>query len=362
MKIESVELKRVSIPLKKPFKTALRRVDTAENIIVVMTADDGTRGYGEAPPTAAITGDTNETITSAIKEFIAPAITGLDIENLDEVMYRLQHSVEGNTSPKAACDMAVYDLWSKHYGQPLYKLLGGYRKDLETDLTISINEPEEMRRDALAAIGQGFHALKLKVGIDSDLDIERVRTIREAAGPDIKLRLDANQGWTPEEAIRTIRRFEDLGLDIEFVEQPVKARDFAGLKKVHDNVSTRIMADESMFSPADAIELLHMEAVDLINIKLMKCAGIHNALKIAGIAETYGVECMLGCMIESKVSLTAAAHLAAAKKNITRVDLDAAILLAEDPVQGGFKKEIPHFFVTDAPGLGITGIEGLMEL
>lgn len=362
MKIESVELKRVSIPLKKPFKTALRRVDTAENIIVVMTADDGTRGYGEAPPTAAITGDTNETITSAIKEFIAPAITGLDIENLDEVMYRLQHSVEGNTSPKAACDMAVYDLWSKHYGQPLYKLLGGYRKDLETDLTISINEPEEMRRDALAAIGQGFHALKLKVGIDSDLDIERVRTIREAAGPDIKLRLDANQGWTPEEAIRTIRRFEDLGLDIEFVEQPVKARDFAGLKKVHDNVSTRIMADESMFSPADAIELLHMEAVDLINIKLMKCAGIHNALKIAGIAETYGVECMLGCMIESKVSLTAAAHLAAAKKNITRVDLDAAILLAEDPVQGGFKKEIPHFFVTDAPGLGIAGIEGLMEL
>lgn len=362
MKIESVELKRVSIPLKKPFKTALRRVDTAENIIVVMTADDGTRGYGEAPPTAAITGDTNETITSAIKEFIAPAITGLDIENLDEVMYRLQHSVEGNTSPKAACDMAVYDLWSKHYGQPLYKLLGGYRKDLETDLTISINEPEEMRRDALAAIGQGFHALKLKVGIDSDLDIERMRTIREAAGPDIKLRLDANQGWTPEEAIRTIRRFEDLGLDIEFVEQPVKARDFAGLKKVHDNVSTRIMADESMFSPADAIELLHMEAVDLINIKLMKCAGIHNALKIAGIAETYGVECMLGCMIESKVSLTAAAHLAAAKKNITRVDLDAAILLAEDPVQGGFKKEIPHFFVTDAPGLGIAGIEGLMEL
>lgn len=362
MKIESVELKRVSIPLKKPFKTALRRVDTAENIIVVMTADDGTRGYGEAPPTAAITGDTNETIISAIKEFIAPAITGLDIENLDEVMYRLQHSVEGNTSPKAACDMAVYDLWSKHYGQPLYKLLGGYRKDLETDLTISINEPEEMRRDALAAIGQGFHALKLKVGIDSDLDIERVRSIREAAGPDIKLRLDANQGWTPDEAIRTIQRFEDLGLDIEFVEQPVKARDFAGLKWVHDNVSTRIMADESMFSPADAIELLHMQAVDLINIKLMKCAGIYNALKIAGIAETYGVECMLGCMIESKVSLTAAAHLAAAKKNITRVDLDAAILLAEDPVKGGFKKEIPHFSVTDAPGLGITGIDGLMDL
>lgn len=362
MKIESVELKRVSIPLKKPFKTALRRVDTAENIIVVITADDGTRGFGEAPPTAAITGDTNETIISAIKTSIAPAITGLDVENLEEIMYRLQHSIEGNTSPKAACDMAVYDLWSRHYGQPLYKLLGGYRKELETDLTISINEPAEMREDALAAIGQGFGALKLKVGIDSDLDIKRVKAIREAAGPNIKLRLDANQGWEPDEAIRVIRRFEDMDLDIEFVEQPVKARDFAGLKKVHDQVNTKIMADESMFSPEDAITLLHMKAVDLVNIKLMKCAGIYNALKIAGIAETYGVECMLGCMIESKVSLTAAAHLAAAKKNITRVDLDAAILLAKDPVQGGFEKNIPLFSVTDAPGLGISGIEGLMEL
>ncbi len=141
-----------------------------------------------------------------------------------------------------------------------------------------------------------------------------------------------------------------MGLDIEFVEQPVKARDFAGMKRVHDNVHTKIMADESMFSPKDAIELLHMEAVDLVNIKLMKCGGIHNALKIAGIAETYGVECMLGCMIESKVSLTAAAHLAAAKRNITRVDLDAAILLAEDPVQGGFEKGYSALFCDRCAG------------
>lgn len=362
MKIKSVELKRVSIPLKKPFKTALRRVDTAENIIVIITADDGTRGYGEAPPTAAITGDTKETIIASIQDSIAPAIVGMDVENLDGIMDRLQTCILGNTSPKAACDMAVYDLWSRHYGQPLYKLLGGYRRELETDLTISINEPEEMREDALAAIGQGFHALKLKVGIDSELDIQRVKAIRAAAGPDIKLRLDANQGWIPDEAIRVIRRFEDMDMNIEFVEQPVKARDFEGLKRVHDNVSTKIMADESMFSPDDAIRLLHMKAVDLVNIKLMKCAGIYNALKIAGIAETYGVECMLGCMIESKVSLTAAAHLAAAKRNITRVDLDAAILLAKDPVKGGFDKNIPYFAVTDAPGLGIEGIDGLLAI
>lgn len=362
MKIKSVDLRHISIPLKKPFKTALRTVETAENTVVIITGDDGTTGYGEAPPTAAITGDTNETIVAAVTEKIGPALVGCDIENIDEIMYRINHALEGNTSPKAACDMAVYDLIGKHYQIPLYKYLGGYRNQLETDLTVSINEPGEMREDALVAVRQGFNALKLKVGIDSDLDIKRVKAIREAVGNGINIRLDANQGWEPDEAIDVIRTFEALNLGIEFVEQPVKGKDVEGMKKVRDNVNTPIMADESMFSPQDAIRLLHMQAVDLINIKLMKCGGIYNALKIVGIAETYGVECMLGCMIESKVSLAAAAHLAAAKKNITRVDLDAAILLREDPVTGGFEKNIPYFTVSDLPGLGITRIDGLKRI
>ena len=151
-------------------------------------------------------------------------------------------------------------------------------------------------------------------------------------------------------------------MDIELVEQPVKAPDFDGMKYVKSNVSTLIMADESIFSPADALQLLKMQAADILNIKLMKCGGIHNALKINAIAETYGVECMLGSMIESKVSLTAATHLAASKKNITRVDLDAAILLAEDPVHGGFRIEIPKLYPGNAPGLGIASIDGLKEI
>lgn len=362
MKIEDVQLKRIDIPLKKPFKTALRTVSLAENIVVMIKADDGTIGFGAAPPTKAITGDTVESIVAAIRDHIAPAIIGMDVENIDGVMTAIQMAVPGNTSPKAACDMAVYDLVGKHYKIPLYKFFGGYRTKLETDLTISLNSPEEMSADALDAVAQGFDALKLKVGIDSALDLERVQRIREAVGYDIKLRLDANQGWEPDEAITVINKLDRMGMDIEFVEQPVKARDFAGLKKVHDNVDTLIMADESVFSPMDAMELLQMKAVDLLNIKLMKCGGLYNAVKIADIAECYGVECMLGCMVESKVGLAAAAHLAAAKKNITRVDLDAAILLAEDPVMGGYRKDIPVFEVLDEPGLGITGIEGLKEI
>lgn len=362
MRIDKIELKHISIPLKKTFKTALRTVDSAENTVVLVHTDDGLTGFGEAPPTKAITGEDNESIRAAINEYIIPALTGQDMSDMDMLQQKLHGAVSGNNSAKAAVDMALYDLYTRQLGKPLYQYLGGYRNKVETDITISINEPEEMEADAAAATEQGFSALKLKVGIDAEKDVQRVKCIRNAVGKDMKIRLDANQGWEVDEAIRTIRTLEDLDLDIELVEQPVKARDFAGLKKVKDNVNTIIMADESMFTAQDARELLEMQAADLLNIKLMKCGGIYKALQIVDIAEEYGVECMLGSMVESKISLTAAAHLAAAKEIITRVDLDAAILLKEDPVIGGFHKNIPWFSLDDSPGLGITDVIGMKEI
>lgn len=368
MKIESVELKHLSIPMVKPFKTALRTVVSAENTIVLIRTDDGKTGYGEAPPTKPITGDTTESIIGAILKYIAPAITGMEVDtgdprDVERLMETVQSCVPGNTSPKAACDMALYDLIGQELGIPVYRYLGSRdRKVLETDLTISIGTPDKMREDALAAVAQGYNSLKLKVGIGPDVDVERVKAIREAVGPDINIRLDANQGWSPQEAVDVMKKLEKSGLDIEFIEQPVAAGDFDGMKYVRENIDTPVMADESMFSPEDARRLLEMEAVDLINIKLMKCGGIYNALKILDIAESFGVECMLGCMCESKVSLAAAVQLATARDNITRVDLDAAILLARDPVHGGYIKDIPYFRSTEAPGLGISGIDGLTEI
>ncbi|SKC38651.1 mandelate racemase/muconate lactonizing enzyme family protein [Maledivibacter halophilus] len=362
MKIKCIELKKISIPLKKTFKTALRTVDSADDIIIMVKTDDGKVGYGEAPPTAVITGDTSGSIIGAIKENIEKAIVGEEIENLERIMYKLDKTVVRNTSAKAAVDMAVYDLFGKLYKAPIYKLLGGYRDKIETDMTISVNEPKEMMEDALNFINQGFTALKMKIGTDSKQDIERVKAVRRAVGKDIKIRLDANQGWQPKEAVKIIRKIEDLGLDIELIEQPVKAWDIDGLKMVTDNVQTPIMADESIFTSYDAFKILSMRAADLINIKLMKCGGIHNALKIVAIAETCGVECMVGSMIESKLSVTAAAHLACAKKNIVRFDLDTALLLAQDPVIGGIKNEAPALIIPDTPGLGVERIDGLMDL
>lgn len=354
MKIEKIELGEVNIPLVTPFKTALRTVETVNDIVVKITADDGQTGFGEAPPTAVITGDTKGSIRCAIEEFIAPSLMGMEIENLDGIMKKLHGCILKNTSAKAAVDMAVYDLFAKSCGRPLYQVLGGSRQEIETDLTISVNTIDEMVSDSLKAVEQGFSILKIKVGKESLKDIERIRTIRQAVGPHIKLRIDANQGWSPKDAVRIIRRLEDLGIEMDLVEQPVQAHDFAGMKFVTSQVSTPILADESVFSVEDAIRICQEKAADLINIKLMKTGGIYEALKICGVAEAYGVECMIGCMLESKIAVSAAAHLAAAKHIITRADLDGPSLCLTDPYPGGPEYTGSRIIMNETPGIGIT--------
>ena len=356
MKIQSIEQGRIRIPLARPFKTALRSVNEINDVAVRITADTGEVGYGEAPPTAVITGDTIGSITEAIEGYIAPSITGMDVENLDGIMARLHSCILKNTSAKAAVDMAVYDLWGKRFGAPLHKLLGGYRTELETDITISVNPIDEMVADSLDAVRQGFRILKVKVGKEGRADVERIAKIREAVGPDVKIRVDANQGWNAKDSVRIISAMEDRGLDIELVEQPVPAHDLKGMHDVTTNVQTPILADESVFSAQDAAKIIHTRSADLINIKLMKTGGIHGALKICDMAEAFGVECMIGCMLESKLAVSAAAHLAAARRVITRADLDGPSLCTLDPYEGG-----PEFVggvirMNDGPGLGITGV------
>jgi L-alanine-DL-glutamate epimerase-like enolase superfamily enzyme len=359
MKITDVRLGKLSIPLKKPFKTALRTTDTVLTNIVEVRTDAGVCGYGEAPPTAAITGDTDGSIRCSVATRIAPALIGHDVSEFSDGMGILEKSVVGNTSGKAAVDIALHDLWGKLYNLPLYKLLGGTKREFSTDYTISLNAPEEMVRDASQAVREGYEALKIKVGGDFRLDMERMKAVRGAVGKDILLRVDATQGWTPKEAIRAIKFMEDESLDVELVEQPVVYHDIEGLKRVTDSVDTVILADESVYSPRDAMKILVLRAADMINIKLMKSGGIGGALKICAMAETWGVECMIGAMMESKVSVTAAAHLALGRRVITKYDLDPPILCSFDPVKGGVIYNGAVMALSDAPGLGIESIEGI---
>lgn len=356
MKITDVKIKRISVPLRTPFKTALRTVESVEDVIVEIYTDTGDIGFGEAPPTGVITGDTTGSIIGAIEDHIKKSIMGMEVENIEAIMHKLNGCIVKNTSAKAAVDIALYDLYGKLYKAPLYKLLGGFRNQITTDITISVNEPVEMVRDSIDAVKRGYTTLKIKVGKDSEKDMERMKAIRQAVGYDINLRIDANQGWKPKEAVKVLREIEDAGLQIEFVEQPVIAHDVDGLKFVTDNVSIPVLADESIFSPMDALNILQKRAADLVNIKLMKTGGIYNALQICSLAEIYGVECMIGCMLEAKVSVTAAAHLACAKSVITKIDLDGPVLCKEDPINGGAIFNESKIILPDEPGLGIKSI------
>jgi L-Ala-D/L-Glu epimerase len=357
MIIEQVETFRVAVPLIKPFKTALRTVTTAESIFIKITCDNSIVGWGEAPPTVVITGDSLLSIESAIQHVFKPFLLKKNLLNYESIFQGLKTLMVGNSSPKAAVDMALYDCISQNCKLPLYQFLGGHKKELETDFTVSVNDPEEMGEDAVDYIGKGFNVLKVKVGKDDIAkDIERIREIRSRVGMDIKIRLDANQGWTEKAAIRAIRKMEDSDLRIELVEQPVKADNIEGLKQVTDAVDTPIMADESVFTPKQAFQILKTRSADLINIKLMKAGGIYQAQIINQLAETCGVECMVGSMIETHLGITAAAHFAAGKQNLTRFDFDAPLMLAKNIVEGGIQYNGRLITLPEGPGLGIKDI------
>lgn len=360
MKITDIQLGMLRVPLKTPFKTALRTVDTVEDIVVVMHTDSGHIGYGEAPATAVITGDTHGSIIEAISKVIRPRLIGQEIANLNHITQLIQTSLERNFSAKAAVEIAVYDLFGQLYGAPLYKILGGGDPVITTDITISVDYIDKMVADSISAVERGFESLKIKVGKDIGLDIERVKAIYSAVEGRALLRLDANQGWTAKQAVFAMNNLEEAGVVLELLEQPVKAQDIAGLKYVTDRVHTPVMADESVFGPTEVIDLIKMRAADIINIKLMKTGGISNAIRIADIASLYGVECMIGCMIETSISVAAAVHVAVAKSNvITKVDLDGPSLCRFNPVEGGVIFNESEISITDAPGLGIREIRGL---
>ncbi len=357
MKITEVKLGMISVPLRVPFKTALRTVNSVEDVIVEIHTDEGAIGYGEAPPTGVITGDTTGSIIGAIKDHISKAIIGKDVDDFENLMMAVQKSMVKNTSAKAAVDMALWDLYGQLYKIPAYKMMGGSRKTICTDLTISVNDPETMAKDAMDAIHRGYDCLKVKVGKEPEKDIARLSAIRGVVPKETLIRIDANQGWEPKEAVRILNGMQEKGLNIEFVEQPVKGHDIEGLKYVTERSYVPVLADESVFSVEDAFKILQMRAADMINIKLMKCGGLYNGLKIATAAEVYGVECMIGCMLEAKIAVNAAVHLACAKQIITKIDLDGPVLCSEDPIIGGAVFNEKDITVSDEPGLGIKGFE-----
>ncbi len=359
MKISDLKVFLLDVPLRTPFITALRRVDELTDVILEMQTDTGAVGYGEAPPTKAITGETLESICTDLNGPIRNALTGMEIEDLPACFRALDACMDHHTSAKACADIALYDLYGQLKQKSIAEILGKRRDVLETDLTISVNDPETMAEDAVKGVHRGFRTLKVKAGIDPELDTQRLTAIRKAVGKDILIRIDANQAWTPDQAVSILEEMQEKGIGLELAEQPVKADDLDGMAFVTARSPIPIAADESCFSPDQAEYIFRNHCADLVNIKLMKTGGIHHALQITDLAEKYGASCMIGCMLEAKVSVNAAVHLASSRTCITKIDLDGPLLLAEDPVHGGSIFREPRITLSNAPGAGIRKIDGL---
>lgn len=357
MKIKDVQTEICPIKLNAPFKTALREVQEVAVIRVKIIFDNGIIGIGEAAPTKAITGDTETSILAAIEETFKPFLIGQKVTAALTLLEEMFALLPKNTSPKAAIDIALHDALAKAAGLPLYKYLGGITPEIATDFTISIGSRKTMVHEAVKKVDAGFSSLKIKLGLDDVAEeVAKIRSINEALSGKIPFRIDANQGWTKEEAVQILREWQDIPID--FVEQPVSASDFSGLKYVTERSSIPIMADESLFGFQDAEKLITEKCCDLINIKLMKSCGIKEGSKIYQLAQKNGIGCMVGSMIEGYAGMAAAAHFAAGCTNIRYVDLDVPFMWETthlSPAQTGMEIEAGKLHLLDKPGLGVEG-------
>ena len=324
--------KITKLQLTAPFKIARRAMDTYREVISVEI--DG--GIGETAP-ARFYGETVQTVKAALKT--VGAVIEADLGAIQDVMAEVETALGGNYAAKSAIDMALHDRLGKKLGVPLYQLWGlNPMKTPQTSFTIGLDEPIVMAEKARRA--EAYSILKVKLGTPRDLEI--MAALR--AVTDKPIYVDANTAWHPKEAVRKIRELVQYG--VELIEQPTNPYDLRGLKFVRDHSELPIIADESVKRAADIPALA--ECVDGINIKLVKCGGLLEALRMMHVARAHGLQVMLGCMIESSLGITAAAHLTPL---VDYADLDGNLLIANDPYVG-VTVEKGKLVLPSGPGIG----------
>lgn len=358
MTITHTDIWKFSIPMH-PFTIATGTMNFAQNIFIRVHGGNGLFGVGECSAFPMITGESQSTCYEMAKDFAA-LWKGKDALDIPARLRELDDFAAFNTTIKSAFDMALYDIAAKVAGKPLYEYLGGSVKEIETDLTIGINQPAAMAQKAREFVANGVRIIKIKLGKNADDDIERVKLIRQSAGPDVRLRIDANQGWSYSDAVKVLNAI--AGFDIEFCEQPMRYWDDHMLPDLRRASPIKIMADESVYDHRDAERLIAENACDYVNIKFAKSGGIFEAGKIVEVCEMNNITCMMGGMLESRVALTAFAHFALANDNIVFYDMDTCLLgHKEDPVTGGVQYNGYFIEVPDGPGIGADANEGFLE-
>jgi o-succinylbenzoate synthase len=356
--ITSIDIYRFSIPME-PFTIATGTMDHAQNVFIRINTNAGFYGVGECSAFPMIVGETQNTCLIMAREF-AKLWKGKDALNIPDRLQQLHNFTAGNTTIKSAFDIALYDIAAKNAGLPLYRYLGGEKRTIETDITIGIASPETMAKKASSFKQSGAHILKVKLGKNAVEDVERIKQIREAVGNEIKIRIDANQGWSFEDAVFVLQSLDKY--DVEFCEQPMRTWYDDRLPELMKLSPVKIMADESVYNHHDARKQINSGSCDYINIKLAKSGGIYEAKQIHDLAAEKGITCMMGGMLESRIALSAKLHFVYASPNIKFYDMDTCMLgHLEDPCVGGVTYDGYHLNIDDTPGIGADADDEFLE-
>jgi L-alanine-DL-glutamate epimerase-like enolase superfamily enzyme len=351
IKIKNVTIDPINISLDEPFRIATGTKYNIENVLITVILENGIEGYGEAAPLEPVNGESQSTAIATL-ESCRDFIIGKDISEYRSVSRILRSVFWAQVTARCAVEMALLDAFTKVLNIPLYKFLGGVTDRIETDYTIDIVPPDVAKGNAAKLSRAGYRLLKTKVGKNFDEDIKRILAIKEGA-PECGITLDANQGYSPSEAVHFLEELGKNSIRPVLFEQPVIKTDLPGMRFVKDHTSVPIAADESVFTSADAINIVRTGCADIINIKLMK-SGIIEALDIAAIARSGNIRLMIGCMLESKLALGCAVHFAAGLGCFDYVDLDPHIDPEKEPFTGGPAYDAPFYTIPDEKaGIGI---------
>jgi len=355
MRIKHIKVWQADLENTKPYTIAFKTVDEVLNAFVEITLDNGITGIGSGNPSEYVTGENFEQCMLALSEKNIQFLLGRDIREINQLTFEVIQKLPSNPAARAALDIALYDAFTKHLGVPLVKYLGQKIHALPTSNTIGIKNVEETLKEAKEYGERGFTVLKVKLGKDLAEDIERMVKLRERFGDKFIIRIDANQGYSLDQTIEFYKKTKHL--NIELIEQPLPAKSVDVMRKLPQEIRNVIAADESLLSPKNALDLVMPPvAAGIFNIKLMKCGGVSQALKIADIAQQAGIDLFWGCNDEGIVSITAALHTAFSCANTKYIDLDGSLDLGRDEVKGGFILKDGVMYCSDKPGLGVERI------
>ncbi|KPJ96617.1 MAG: chloromuconate cycloisomerase [Gammaproteobacteria bacterium SG8_11] len=352
-KIVKANCWKQNLELTRSYSISYRTISHVENIFVQLETGNGNSGIGSGSPAEFVTGETSKSAIDILDKKLEQLLLGKDIRYLKEHCRTLETEMPNNPAAATAIDIALHEILAKHLHIPLVDLLGRVHHKLPSSITIGIKETvEETLNEAAEHLEKGFRIIKLKIGKNVERDIETTRKLHEKVGKSMKIRVDANQGYSARDLIRYVKETESCKL--ELIEQPVRKNSEREMFDVPAEIRKICAGDESIRRPKDAQRYsAHPQPFGIYNIKLMKCGGVYLATCIADIAQLAGIELMWGCMDESAISITAALHAALASPATRYLDLDGSLDLAQDVVKGGFIVENGYMSVTDKPGLGV---------